>query len=127
MTLRALAQELGGSGDEVTEPGEWGPWVDGGAWLHVGDAPVDWIYRDLDRVHRAWQRAERGRYRFNAQTGHPLGVPDFAYPGEVALAVVLADPSGELTALQKLTRRYPPELGELTPASPADKHLSRCG
>lgn len=110
--LSELARELGGSGDEVTEPGEWGPWVDGGAWLTIDGARVDWIYRDLDRVHRAWQLAQLGRFSFNAQTGHPLGVPDFAYPGELALGVVLADPSGELTALQERTRHYPPELGD---------------
>ena len=30
--------------------------------------------------------------------------------GEVALGVVLADPSGEITALQQAARRYPPPL-----------------
>jgi len=30
-----------------------------------------------------------------------LGVPSFAYAGEVALGVVLADPSNELKTLQR--------------------------
>ncbi len=61
---------------------------------------MDWIYRDVDRVREAWARAHRGSYDWNAQAGHPLGVPDFAYVGELALALVQADPSGELTELR---------------------------
>ncbi len=110
--LTALARELAGPSASVTEPGEWGPWVDGGGWLTVSGTPVDWIYRDLDRVHAAWADARAGRYAFHAQAGHPLGVPDFAYPGEVALGVVLADPTGELTQLRRQTQEYPARLAD---------------
>ena len=112
VALGALAREVAGPTGLVTEPGEWGPWVDGGGWLTVDGAAVDWIYRDLDRVETAWRDAERGEYTFHAQAGHPLGVPDFAYPGELALGVILADPGGELATLQRRTRAYPPALGE---------------
>ncbi len=98
--LGALARDVAGPDAEVTERGGWGPWVDGGGWLVVGDVHVDWIYRDVDRVREAWARAHRGAYDWNAQTGHPLGVPDFAYVGELALSVVLADPTGTLTELR---------------------------
>lgn len=108
--LGALAREIAGSAAEVTEPGAWGPWVDGGGWLRVDGAAVDWIYRDLDRVQRAWADATRGRYAFHAQAGHPLGVPDFAYVGEVALARPLADPHGELARLRAAAATYPPAL-----------------
>ena len=79
-------------------------------WLHIGGTAVDWIYRDLDRVHRSWDDAQAGRFDFHFQIGHPLGGPDFMYAGEVALGVILADPSGEITALQEGARRYPPLL-----------------
>ncbi len=110
--LAELAREIGGPAARITELGGWGPWVDGGGWLTVDGAAVDWIYRDLDRVESAWRDAERGEYAFHAQAGHPLGVPDFAYPGELALGVILADPGGELAALQGRTRVYPPALAE---------------
>jgi hypothetical protein len=110
--LGALAREVGGARARVTAPGEWGPWVDGGAWLTIDGAAVDWIYRDLDRVHAEWRDAQAGRYAFHQQVGHPLGVPGFAYPGEVALGRVLADPAGELTALQLQARDYPRALGD---------------
>ena len=108
--LGELARTFGGPAAQVTPVGGWGPWVDGGGWLTVDGAAVDWIYRDVDRVTRAWADAEQGRYAFHAQTGHPLGVPDFAYAGEVALGVVLVDPAGELTALRARMRVYPPAL-----------------
>jgi predicted nucleotidyltransferase len=110
--LRLLARDVDGPDVEVTEPGVWGPWVDGGAWLRIDGTAVDWLYRDLDRVRTSWQDAQQGRYSFHAQVGHPLGVPDFAYAGELALGLVLADPSGELTALRAEMTTYPPALPE---------------
>jgi hypothetical protein len=108
--LGALARTVAGPDARVTRPGEWGSWVNGGGWLTIAGTAVDWLYRDLDRVIGACDEASRGSYRFHAQTGHPLGFPDFAYAGELALGVVLADPSGELAALRDRMRTYPDEL-----------------
>jgi hypothetical protein len=58
-------------------------------------------------VHAAWHAALRGRHAWHAQVGHPLGFLDVAYAGEAALGVVLADPTGELTALHRDARLYP--------------------
>lgn len=112
MALQALARSVAGPEAQVTAPGAWGHWVDGGAWLEIEDSPVDWIYRDVGRVRRAWSDAQVGRFGFHTQVGHPLGVPDFAYAGEVALGRVLADPTGELAALQREALAYPPKLTE---------------
>lgn len=113
--LQELAEVLGEarSGTEpprVTEPGAWGPWVDGGGWLRIDEMDVDWLYRDLDRVQRSAAMAQQGASSFHFQVGHPLGVPDFAYAGEVALGVVLVDPDGELTELKDQLATYPPKL-----------------
>ncbi|GIF06350.1 nucleotidyltransferase domain-containing protein [Actinoplanes siamensis] len=110
--LGELAIAVAGGKARVTAPGEWGPWVDGGGWLRVDDHPVDWIYRDLDRVRDCWAAAEHGRYEFHAQGGHPLGVPDFAYAGELALGRILADPTGELAALRRRVLVFPRPLAE---------------
>jgi len=110
--LDALAKRVGGPSAAVTEPGGWGPWVDGGGWLRIDGEPVDWIYRDLDRVAAVWQSAREGRYSFHHQAGHPLGFADISYPGELALGQILADPAGELAALREQVRVYPPALTE---------------
>ena len=110
--LADLARELTGPQAGVTAPGEWGPWVDGGGWLIIADTAVDWLYRDLDRVHVSCQKARRGEIDFHFQVGHPMGVLDSAYAGEVALGLVLADPAGELSALKRQVADYPPALGD---------------
>jgi predicted nucleotidyltransferase len=84
--LRAIAADVADESVDVSEPGGWGPWVDGGAWLVVGGERVDWIYRHLDRVRAVWARCKIGAYEFGTQAGHPLGFASFAYAGELALA-----------------------------------------
>jgi hypothetical protein len=81
----------------------WGSWG-------IGGTSVDLLYRDLDRVRTSWEHAQAGRSELHFQIGHPFAVPDFLYAAEVALGVVLADPDGEITALQQAARRYPPLL-----------------
>ncbi|WP_336214564.1 nucleotidyltransferase domain-containing protein [Nonomuraea sp. LPB2021202275-12-8] len=110
--LRSLAGEFTGTPTEVTDPGGWGPWVDGGGWLTVDGHRVDWIYRDLDRVRRVWLECQAGRYEVGVQAGHPLGFYSHAYAGEVALCRILADPTGEVTALRREVSAYPGALRE---------------
>jgi hypothetical protein len=110
--VQAIASAFSEKDVEVTVPGGWGPWVDGGGWLTVEDTPVDLIYRDVERVQDACETARVGRYAFHAQIGHPLGVPDFAYAGEIALARILADPTGALDRLRSGITEMPAPLGE---------------
>lgn len=108
--LTELARDIADRPVDVAGPGNWGPWVDGGAWLTVDGVAVDWILRDLDRVGRVWSDCLDGRYEVGIQPGHPLGFWSPAYPGEVALSRVLADPAGELTELRAQTGHYPGPL-----------------
>ncbi|GAA0507607.1 hypothetical protein Ade02nite_50130 [Paractinoplanes deccanensis] len=108
--LTRAARAIAGPSAQVTDPGGWGPWVDGGGWLDVDGDAVDLIYRDLDRVTAVCAAVEQGRYAFHVQAGHPLGFADHAYAGEIALARVLADPTGELAALRDRLKVYPPAL-----------------
>ncbi|MFD5430567.1 nucleotidyltransferase family protein [Kitasatospora sp. NPDC127067] len=111
--LRALA----GPEVEVAGPGGWGPWVNGGAWLRVEGVAVDWILRDLDRVGRVWADCRRGRFEVGTQAGHPLGFWSPCYPGEVALGLPLADPTGELTRLKEQAADYPEPLRDALTAA----------
>ncbi len=108
--LGRLARAVADDTASVSQRGAWGPWVDGGGWLTIDGTAVDWIYRDLNRVESCWQAAQAGAFDFHFQVGHPLGVPDFAYPGELALGVILADPDEELTAVQRQATHYPASL-----------------
>lgn len=95
---------------EVTAPGSWGPWVDGGGWLTVDGTPVDWILRDITRVQDQCDRARRGEYAFHSQPGHPLGFLDVSYAGEVATCLALADPHGLVAGLKAAVTPYPTAL-----------------
>jgi len=110
--LRELARELDDRHEEdlVTDFGEWGPWIDGGAWLRIDGQRVDWLYRDLQRVRRAIDDAREGRSSCHYQPGHPHGFHTHMYMGEVHYCLPLHDPGSKLAALQSLTESYPPLL-----------------
>ena len=109
LTARARQYDDGGQAD-VTGPGSWGPWVDGGGWLTVDGTAVDLILRDVGRVREQCERAARGEFAFHAQPGHPFGFLDVSYAGEVASGVVLADPTDTLSTLKTLVDPYPEAL-----------------
>ena len=108
--LREIAAEWPGS--TVAEPGEWGPWVDGGAWLTTPGSKTDLLWRDLDRVVGILAEARRSEVRCEAQVGHPLGFFSYAYLAELATGRVLADPSGALAEVRAQLDPYPVELTE---------------
>jgi predicted nucleotidyltransferase len=110
--LNALAAEVDDrhQPDLVTEIGEWGPWINGGAWLIVEGKRVDWLFRDLARVRQAVEDCSAGRITCDYQPGHPHGFHNHMYMAEVHIARVLFECEGALTALQEQTTPYPSRL-----------------
>ena len=103
----------------VFAPGEWGSIVNGGAWLTVGGAKVDLIYRDLDEVLRWTAAAGEGRFEIRREVGYVAGIATYVLAGELALGQVLA---GELALGQVLAGElsrpaFPPRLRETAPAA----------
>ena len=99
--LAAIARDVAGPDAEVTERGELGA-MGRRRRLAGGRTASTWT----GSTATSTASGRRGHERTAAPTtgtsrsGHPLGVPDFAYVGELALAVVLADPDGDLTDLR---------------------------
>lgn len=73
----------------VHPPGSWGRLMNGGAWLHVGDAKVDVLLRDLDAVEHWRERAERGEFEIDALLGYLAGAPTYLLAAELASCRVL--------------------------------------
>ena len=69
----------------VSELGEWGPIVNGGAWLTIEDTPVDVLFRDLDSVECWLAEAEQGRFEVLTQNGYIAGAPTYLPVGELAI------------------------------------------
>jgi predicted nucleotidyltransferase len=88
----AELRRLGHRG-HVSELGEWGPVMNGGAWLTVDDIAVDVIFRDLDTVERWLRDADRGRFEILMQNGYLAGAPTYVPVGELAINVPV---SGDL-------------------------------
>lgn len=128
--LTALTTTFSSDGEvTVTGPGSWGPWVNGGGWLTVGDTDVDWILRDVDRVREQCHRAVQGQFGFHAQPGHPFGFLDVSYAGEAATCRPLSDPDGVIAELKAVVDPYPPALREAMIANlwQAEFHVEAAG
>lgn len=110
--LRHIAVQIDDSHrpDLLTEVGGWGPWINGGGWLHVAGQAVDLLYRDLRRVQSVVDDCLAGRVQVVYQPGHPLGFSTNIYLSEVAICRVLEDKTGRLDALKKQATPYPAAL-----------------
>jgi predicted nucleotidyltransferase len=84
----AGVRALGYAG-EVTEPGAWGPIMNGGAWLTVEEERVDLVYRDLDVVEHWVAEAGEGRFEIQLLEGFVAGIATYVLAGELALGRVL--------------------------------------
>jgi predicted nucleotidyltransferase len=110
-SIRNLAGEL----NDTTAPVvcgfyEWGPWVNGGAWLTIGGHRVDLLYRSLEHVERVIRDAEDGRYQLDYAQQPPFGFFSATYLGELAVCIPLSDPDGHIERLKQQVTTYPEAL-----------------
>ena len=94
----------------VTPIGGWGPWINGGGWLRVGGAAVDFLYRDTSKVESVIDRCVVGDIEVAYQPGHPLGFLSSIYAGEISVSRPLWDPAGWVATSKSRLADYPEEL-----------------
>jgi predicted nucleotidyltransferase len=94
----------------LTPLGGWGPWINGGGWLQISGAPVDFLYRDLAKVSRAITDCRAGNLQVDYQPGHPHCFTSAIYLAETAVCQPLTDPNGAIADLKKLATPYQPAL-----------------
>ena len=99
-------RSLGLSGD-VFEPGDWGPVMNGGAWLTVDGTRVDLIYRDLAVVEHWIDEAAHGRFEVRLLHGFVAGIPTYVLAGEVAIGRRLRGELPEVTYPEALKATAP--------------------
>jgi predicted nucleotidyltransferase len=95
----------------VTEPYEWGPFVNGGAWLVVGGRRVDLLYRNLDQLRRILADCRGGRIESHFEQQPPFGYFSWTYLGDLLACRVLYDPARLLAALRAEVATFPAALG----------------
>jgi len=109
--VREIAESLNDTqGPVVTGFYEWGPWVNGGAWLTIKGQRIDFIYRSLEHIERVIADAEAGRYEMNYEQQPPFGFFSGTYLGEVAVCVPLFDPEERLERIKRRVAAYPEPL-----------------
>jgi Nucleotidyltransferase domain/Domain of unknown function (DUF4037) len=110
--VKAVAEgiALTGSAPIVVGMYEWGPWVNGGAWIQTPAGDVDFIYRNLDQVHSVIEEGRQGRWRHDYDQQPPYGFRSVVYFGETLFCVPLHDPNGEILRLKDSVAAYPEPL-----------------
>jgi predicted nucleotidyltransferase len=109
--LRDLATELDDRhAPELVGFGDWGPWINGGAWTRIQGTKLDLLYRDLRLVDQVLDDCAAGRVTCDYQPGHPHGFCNHIYAGEVHHGLALHDPDGALAERKARTSPYPPAL-----------------
>nr|WP_255524783.1 nucleotidyltransferase domain-containing protein [Nodosilinea sp. FACHB-13] len=110
-SLRELADAVDDTAAPVvTDFYEWGPWVNGGAWLTIGGQRVDFLYRSLEHLERVIAEAEAGRYELHYAQQPPFGYFSGTYLGDVEVCVPLFDPEARLDLLKRRVANYPEAL-----------------
>ncbi len=109
--LQSVIEEVNDTLDVVPTPiGEWGPWVNGGAWLRIDGHSVDFLYRSIDRYEATIENAERGFAEHDYLQQPPFGFQSTIYLGEIDSCVALHDPAQVIPSLKSSVRPYPAAL-----------------
>ena len=110
-SIRELAEDFNDTpGPVVTGFYEWGPWVNGGAWLTIGGQRLDFVYRNLEHLERVIADSEAGRYELHYAQQPPFGFFSATYLGEVETCVPLFDPEARMDLLKRRVANYPEAL-----------------
>jgi len=111
----------------VFAPGDWGPVVNGGAWLEVDGVEVDLIYRRLDEVVFWTTEAEAGRFEIQREVGYVAGLATYVVAGELALGRVLFGELPRPSFPERLVGTAPPVWFDLAAGALhfADVYASR--
>lgn len=91
---------------------DWGPWVNGGAWLTVDGQRVDLIYRNIDQLRRVIIDSQAGSYELHYLQQPPYGFLSLVYLGEISVCVPIFERRPMLRDLKRLVVDYPDALRE---------------
>jgi predicted nucleotidyltransferase len=109
--VRRIAIQLGDSTPPVvTDFYGWGPWVNGGAWIHTVAGRVDFLYRQVEQVEQTIEEAWRGVYQHDYHQQPTFGFSSIIYLAETHVCVPLFDPHGTIARLKQRVTSYPLKL-----------------
>ncbi|MCY4780582.1 nucleotidyltransferase domain-containing protein [Sphingobacterium sp. UT-1RO-CII-1] len=86
---------------------EWGPWVNGGAWLHTAVGKVDLLYRNINQIKRTIADAQLGKWENHFEQQPPYGFTSMIYQAECLACIALSDANHILQELKNSAANYP--------------------
>lgn len=110
--IRAVALKYATSDPTVTGFYEWGPWVNGGAWMATPHGKVDFLYRNLEQVRNTIEKAKNGEWENHFEQQPPYGFSSVIYLAETEICIPLYDPHKTIEKLKREVLEYPPKLRE---------------
>lgn len=94
----------------VTGYYEWGPWVNGGAWINTAYGKVDFLYKNIGQINATIEKAMEGIWENHFEQQPPYGFASVFYLAETQFCIPLYDPEGIISGLKEQIRVYPPKL-----------------
>ncbi len=94
----------------VTDLGEWGRWVNGGAWLTIQGQHVDFLYRNIDFVATIIDDCNEGKIQSDYWQQPPYGFHSYIYCAETNICKILYDPNATIQTLKAKVAYYPQPL-----------------
>jgi len=111
--LRKLANKINNyKNPAITDPGGWGRWVNGGAWLNIKNQQVDIIYRNLDFVSKIIDECLQGEKQSDYYQQPAYGFHSYIYCAEIKFCEVLYDPYNYIKDLKAKVEQFPLPLKE---------------
>ncbi|WP_161662281.1 nucleotidyltransferase domain-containing protein [Pedobacter sp. V48] len=94
----------------VTDFYQWGPWVNGGAWLQTESGKVDFLYRNLDQVTNTIENAQNGKWDNHYEQQPPYGFSSVIYLAEIESCIPAYDKENTISKLKSAIKNYPAKL-----------------
>lgn len=94
----------------VTDFYEWGPWVNGGAWIQTEAGKIDFLYRSINQVRGTIQDAMEGIWENHYEQQPPYGFTSLFYLAEIEACKAVFDPQNVIQYLKSLVKIYPEPL-----------------
>lgn len=109
--VRALAKIFADSDQPtVTDFYEWGPWVNGGAWITTEIGEVDFLYKNIEQITRTIDNAQNGIWENSFEQQPPYGFSSIIFLSEIQSSLPLYDPFDVIKNLKKSIEQYPQKL-----------------
>lgn len=95
--------------DDPTVTGfyEWGPWVNGGAWIKTDNGKVDILYKNIDQITSTIENAKKGVWENHFEQQPPYGFSSLIFLAEARSCIPLYDPQGIIQSLKSNVLSYP--------------------